>query len=252
MAAKNGHTGALKLLIDAKNPDGITPRVDLNKTKPRGATPAYIAAQNGQTETLKLLINATNPDGITPRVDLNKTIPGDGVTPAFIATQNDHTEALKLIVAAQRTPAVDLNKPRMDGLTPVLIAVMEGHTKALKILVAANDRCDAPRVDLNITLQNGATPLFIAAQDGHEDIIIELLNQGVDTRLSLKSSVTDLRQFAQSKVDEVIQRMNQFIEDKSATHEILISPKDIAWIMGHNKIVQNIRNTYTSRSKTFK
>lgn len=95
--------------------------------------------------------------------------------------------------------------------------------------------------NLDQTNNSGATPLFIAAQEGYFAVVDILLNAGVDTTLSMLSIAKKLRIFAEKR-QPIQQRMALFLQDRADDEGILVSPYDIAWIMGHTQIAERIKN----------
>ena len=83
IAAENGHTDIVKLLLDSKA--GVNARITGT-----GETPLYAAAQNGHTDTVKLLLDH--------KADVNACCNDDGATPLWAAVKFGHTEVEKVLL----------------------------------------------------------------------------------------------------------------------------------------------------------
>ena len=86
-ASQNGHTEALRMLIDA----GGTELLML--TRKDGISCAYVASSNGHTEALRMLIDAGGQELLM----LTCT---RGFSCADIASHCGHTEALRMLIEA--------------------------------------------------------------------------------------------------------------------------------------------------------
>ncbi len=179
-AAQKGHAEILKLLVDAKMPDG-EPRVDLNKANKYGVTPVVIATVcdvlDNRAEVVRILVDAKFPDG-QPRVDLNKS-DKDGNTSVQVAAENNYLDILSMLVDAKMLdgqPRVDLNQADIDGQTSVFLAAENNHSDILRILVDTKMPDGRPRVDLNQAKKDGKTPVWIATQNGKADALKVLVD----------------------------------------------------------------------------
>jgi ankyrin repeat protein len=83
MAAQNGHTEIVKLLLDAN--------ADVNAANTNGLSPLYMAAQKGHTEVVKLLLVA-NAD-----VNLKGSFKDTKYTPLEIARVRGHEDIVRIL-----------------------------------------------------------------------------------------------------------------------------------------------------------
>ncbi len=233
LAAFNGHTECVKLLLTA-------PGIDVNKVNQYGDSPLCLAAFKGHTECVKLLLDA-------PGIDVNLANQDDD-SPLCLAAENGHTECVKLLLDASDinltayTPlhfAVmtndsaelhklitshkwDINQADHRGDTPLIWTAIAGHTECMKLLLDApgvdvnlanqdglsplsfaaiigHTECmklllDAPRIDVNLANQYGVSPLFWAAEKGHTECVKLLLAApGIDVNKKNKNGDTALR-----------------------------------------------------------
>jgi hypothetical protein len=107
IAAKDGHTDCLSLLIKAG--------ADVNQATDKGTTPAFISAQQGHADCLSLLIKAG--------ADVNQARE-EGATPASVAAQKGHTDCLILL----HRSGANLSLATPFG-TPLAIAERKGHSE---------------------------------------------------------------------------------------------------------------------------
>jgi len=186
-AAKNGHEGIVKLLLERKD---VTP--DTPDTQYR--TPLSWAAGNGHEGTVKLLLERKDvtPDtptlyGQTPlwwaagksyegivkllleRNDVTPDTPDTlyGQTPLSRAAENGHEGIVKLLL--ERKDVTPNTPDRQYGQTPLSRAAENGHAGIVKLLLERKDVTpDTPDT------RDGLTPLILAAKNRHASIV-ELL-----------------------------------------------------------------------------
>ncbi len=255
MAAQNGHAHVIhELAMHGAN---------LNTQDKDGTTSAIIAAQMGLDNVIaelgknKANLDKPDNDGITPAhiaavhdhakviavlakygANLNVTL-SNGITPAYFAAEQGHVSVLVKLAKY----GANLNAPNWYGQTPAFAAAENGHASVIAELGRHK------KVNLNIPNIRGVTPAFIAAQGGHVAVIKELIKLGANFNLPFKLSADDLRGFASTCGDNVIERMNQFILNQpvnSCDRELSILPYDIAVIMGHKDIVKFLENPVTN------
>lgn len=256
-AASNGFADTIKVLAKY---------TDLSKTTSTVISPMHIAAQKNHPQVIKTLakhkanINQKNSLGETPifwaakfcssnaiealhecGADLNIALE-DGTTPVCIAVENGQTQALQALQALLKNKA-DPNQEKLNGSTPAFIAAQKGNVHALLALQKHG-------ADLNKAEKQGATPAFIAAQYGHFDICKELLRANCDFGLSFSTTATNLKEFALKENNtKVVERMNIFLNKQSNPEKVLMTPYDIAEIMGHTEITQQINLSGQKKQK---
>lgn len=208
LAARNGHVAAIAELAKQG--------VDFNKTSRSGDTPAYLAAQNGHaaviTELAKNNVNVHEPNE-------------HGSTLAHIAAQNGHVTVITELAKHQ----VDFNKKVINGSTPAHLAARNGHVAVIAELAKH-------QADLNKADNDGFTPAHIAALTGQPLALDELIKLGADLSPSLISAIhwknkTYLKQ-------DAVSRMNSFLQFHKGKQEVLLSPGELAVIMGDENQIQ--------------
>ena len=186
-AARNGHEGVVKLLLEWEF-------VDPNRPDRRDVTPLGWAAFEGHEKVVKLLleretVDPTRPD-ISDRIPLGWAAIGgheavvkllleqenvdpdrpdkDYRTPLACAASKGHNGVVKLFLEREN---VDPNRLDKNDRTPIAWAAMEGHDGVVKLLLGRED------VDPNRPDRNGRTPLGSAAANGHEGVVELLLGR---------------------------------------------------------------------------
>lgn len=106
---------------------------------------------------------------------------------------------------------------------------------------------DEDNLNINQARYHGFTALFLAAKNGHFDIVKLLLQSPtIRTDIPFISSAQSLNEFAESRGDEIIQRMKEFIQKKidlgADEKKLKMSPAEVAYIMGHDKIFAAIES----------
>lgn len=169
MAAQNGHTDMLKIMIEK----GININLTEDMPSDAGTTALHEACTCGHADIIKLLIDSGADDTLK---NLN------GETPAHFAVINKkYGEPLP---AAKRAGLLkelkNLDIPRADGKTPLMLLQLLDINTAKELLPIFIDR----GVDLNHTDNNGMTTLMIHANNHcYKDIIKELMQAGADINI---------------------------------------------------------------------
>lgn len=213
-AARLGHNGIARLLIDAKadvqHPDdqGRTPLhhaaanghihmvrlliasgADINAKDQRKITPLQLALENDHLEIQKVLLSGkANVDIFTAIVMNDRGRVKDillndpqaigklhrGRTPLHEAVRLDNLDMVKMLLEHQ----ADLQAVTEDevALTPLQLAVMEGHVEIATLLVER--KADVNRIIR--TPEVVAPPLYFAVISGQEAMVSLLLEHGAD------------------------------------------------------------------------
>ena len=144
IACKNGHTDAVRLLLDGGA------EVDLPAQD--GVTPLVIACMNGHVEVTRLLLEKG------AAVDQAME---DGRTPLFIACDKGHVEAARLLVAK----GAEVDRAMNDGRTPLYAACGNGHVGAARLLLNNG-------ADINQAKNTYGVPVLdIAKRQGHNAVV---------------------------------------------------------------------------------
>ncbi|BCZ97797.1 hypothetical protein LEG80045_20530 [Legionella pneumophila] len=241
LAAQNGHVAAIIELAKYG--------VDFNKTNERGDTSAHLAARNGHVAVIAELakhgvnFNKANRSGdtqahlaaqnghaavITELAKNNVNVHQQnehGSTLAHIAALNGHA----VVIAELAKHQVDFNKKDINGSTPAHLAARNGHVAVIAELAKH-------QADLNKADNDGFTPAHIAALTGQSMVLDELIKSGADLSPSL-ISLTNWKDKAYLKQDAV-SRMNSFLNYHKDKQEVLLSPRELAVIMGDENEIQ--------------
>lgn len=169
MAARNGHTDMLKIMIEK----GININLTEDMPSDAGTTALHEACTYGHADIIKLLIDSGADDTLK---NLN------GETPAHFAVINKkYGEPLP---AAKRAGLLkelkNLDIPRADGKTPLMLLQLLDINTAKELLpIFINGG-----VDLNHTDNSGMTALMIHANNRcYKDTIKELMQAGADINI---------------------------------------------------------------------
>jgi ankyrin repeat protein len=155
MSAANGHTGAVKLLLDKS--------ADANLQTTLGETALMLAAGGGHTDALKLLLDKG--------VDINLQDKW-GWTALMWAVKGKRPENVKLLL----DKSADANLQNDVGQTALMWAAFGGHGEAVKLLLDKG-------ADVNLQTRMGRTALMSAVSVGHIEAVKMLLDKGADANL---------------------------------------------------------------------
>lgn len=151
MAAQEGHTAIVQLLIDYG--------VDKNYKNAQGVSPLILVARNGHIDTVRFLLEK----GVSP----NSLTLVDGlscITPLFIAAQKGHFEVVQLLL--QYKANTELSMPA--GLTPLYTAVQNKRLRVIRLLIDSDANVKSPFFD-------GITLLELANSMGIKPIVERFL-----------------------------------------------------------------------------
>ena len=207
---------------------------DLNKANDDGWTPAHIAAQEGYEKVITTL--AENGADLTI---VNDTVNNFGA--AYLASDQGHVKVLQELAKYK----VNFNQETIYGATPLYIASQKVHVECIIELIKN-------QVDINKANHFGASPLFIAAQYNQIAAVQELIRLGADCTLGFPSTADKLRHFASTRGEDIISRMEGFINQQLAkgNEQILMFPYDIALVMGHKEIAQLLEPKHSIKNVT--
>ncbi|WP_419420956.1 ankyrin repeat domain-containing protein [Legionella sp. D16C41] len=219
IAANNGHAEIVRILVEKG--------ARLNEKENNGFSPLHLAANKGHLDVIKELIKAG--------ADLTQ-VDAQGKTALWIAANNGHAEVIRELV--QKNPNL-LDCSNENSASPLLMAARNGHTNVVELLIELSHKYK-DKVNLNQLFQ-GMTPILLAAQEGHFAIVKKLLEANADHTIPMRRTVAQLKYFALFKHDKNIeQQVKLFVKDLPDSAEVIITPYDIANLMGHNKIAELI------------
>lgn len=191
LAVKNGHTTAVRMLLDKsnelhaadldyKNKDGNTSlmeaaangctdmvkiflgtgRVDVNSRNYRQESALLLAVKGGHLGVVQTLVN-------NGKVDANST-DLDGNSAIFLAADGGHFEVLRALLESGK---VDRDSKNNDQVSTIVSAIRNGRLNVVQALLNA----EKVGLNLQITLQDS---LILALERGHLDIVRALVDRG--------------------------------------------------------------------------
>ena len=197
LAAKGGHPGVLRLLVDAK--------ADVSALTTTGAAPLHFAAASGSSDAVTILLDAG--------ADVNGREPQWGQTPLMFAAGSGRTAVVKVLLArgadARATAkVVDISARNREDSTEsrarnARVAAIQKELAAAKARAAttastgpapaARARAGGRGGDVDsggepeplgyadlVGAQGGLTALLLASRDGLEETAFALLDGGAD------------------------------------------------------------------------
>jgi ankyrin repeat protein len=227
-AARNGHEGVVKLLLNTGKVD-----VDSKVTK-YSQTPLSWAARNGHESVVKLLLS-------TGKVDVDSKDTEYGQTPLLWAFKHGRKGTFKLLFNTSEVD-VDSEDDAVYSRTPLLWAATNGHEGVVKLLL------NTSKVDVSLKdTKYGQTPLWWAARNGHEGVVKLLLDTGkfdVDLKDDTVYSRTLLLWAATNGHEGVVKlllntgKVNVNLKDRTDQ-----TPLSLAATNGHEGVVKLLLNT---------
>lgn len=218
LAAENGHTGMLKIMIEKG--------VDINLTEDEpgeaGLTPLHLACANGHVDVVKQLMNAGADDTM-------KNLKGE--TPAhFVLINKKYGWELETEQKAELLKELKhLDIPREDGQTPIMLLryrdrelfsifldrgvdVNHADNDGVTPLMLCSDKAMAKELlragaDINMADNEGDTALHYALRDGDEENARYLIKKGADYNHSNNCGVTPAQIAAEKGFESVLELM---------------------------------------------
>ncbi|KAF3825121.1 hypothetical protein GH733_005755, partial [Mirounga leonina] len=167
LAAMNGHTAAVKLLLDMGS--DINAQIETNRN-----TALTLACFQGRTEVVSLLLD--RKANVEHRA---KT----GLTPLMEAASGGYAEVGRVLL----DKGADVNAPPVPSSrdTALTIAADKGHYKFCELLIGRGAHID-------VRNKKGNTPLWLAANGGHLDVVQLLVQAGADVDAADNRKITPL------------------------------------------------------------
>ncbi|POI32676.1 hypothetical protein CIB84_003572 [Bambusicola thoracicus] len=167
LAAMNGHTAAVKLLLDMGS--DINAQIETNRN-----TALTLACFQGRTEVVSLLLD--RKANVEHRA---KT----GLTPLMEAASGGYAEVGRVLL----DKGADVNAPPVPSSrdTALTIAADKGHYKFCELLISRGAHID-------VRNKKGNTPLWLAANGGHLDVVQLLVQAGADVDAADNRKITPL------------------------------------------------------------
>ncbi|KAF5906674.1 ankyrin repeat and death domain-containing protein 1B, partial [Clarias magur] len=221
LAARNGHRGAVQLLLDY-----FEVRNEVNHA---GETPLYLAADGAHEECVLALLEA----------DCDPNIPTTNRTsPLHTVCEKGYTPVVKLLT----DHGAQMNFQNQHLQTPFHLAVKNCHTTVIASLLES--RCDT-----DVTDHLGQTALHIAAELGKVDVMEIILKAGVNMAIKDRQGKTALGVAARADiviiVDMIIkaERYFSWIKSNAETNEDLHDEFSLTFKPDHHAETKQVRNT---------
>ena len=199
MAAENGHTDIVLLLLDHG--------AKLSKEDRCGLSALHHAALAGQIEIVRLLFDL----GAEPQ--LNKVVYNHI---KYLKYHEQH-DIIKILLQAGANP----NMTYVDGEFPLLLAAMNNNKTVVRILLQGGAKPD-------IGNQYGTTPLHQATSLGHKSMVKQLIDGGADPNKKDIWGRTSLHEAVVEKAEEVIKLLVDMGADPNIRDEKGRTPITIA------------------------
>lgn len=168
MASQNGHAEVVRRLLKHG--------ADVKLRRSDGVGPLVLAASNGHVEVLKALL-----EGRTTRDRASGTDDDDSPENALLyAAQAGHMAVVDALIAR----GVNLKFTSKEGITPLAAAAQSGHTGIVGTLL--DQKTGSSEYSRGMAL-------LVAAQNDCVDVVVELLDRGVDVNFANKEGVTALQ-----------------------------------------------------------
>ncbi|KAL0596104.1 Ankyrin repeat domain-containing protein 17, partial [Plecturocebus cupreus] len=199
LAAMNGHTAAVKLLLDMGS--DINAQIETNRN-----TALTLACFQGRTEVVSLLLD--RKANVEHRA---KT----GLTPLMEAASGGYAEVGRVLL----DKGADVNAPPVPSSrdTALTIAADKGHYKFCELLIGRGAHID-------VRNKKGNTPLWLAANGGHLDVVQLLVQAGADVDAADNRKITPLmaafRKGHVKVVRYLVKEVNQFPSDSECMRYI--------------------------------
>jgi len=212
IAAANGHTSFVQLLIDdgvnvnCRGRHNYTPimyairgkhldtvvklieyKADLAATSKRGKSALHVAVRHGSYELVRLLVDDSNVRHI---VDTRHKC-----TMLFVAAQSGKTDIVDFLL----TRAADVNASSTTGSTALHEAAWNGHTDVIELLLT-KENAEIDRRD-----GNGDTALLLAASQKRLNVMRVLVRKG--------SSIDHVNKEGKSIWDYVLEGDDQLVTE---------------------------------------
>ena len=197
LAARHGHLDIAMQLVDKKA------ILDLQDDFKR--IPLHVAAKNGHAKVVEYLC--------TRGADAN-TQSSPGWTPLQSAASNGHTETAAYLIGE----GVDVNLHTKTGMAALHTAIVNGHSGIASMLIRAG-------ATLNST-DHGLTPLHLAARNGIPELVVPLIQAGVDRDARSHHGFTPLHDAVMTRHPKVI--------DLLLESGAVIQANNMGWTPLHN------------------
>ncbi len=218
LAAKNGHTGMLKVMIEK----GVNINLTQDEPAEAGVTPLHHACAQGHVDVVKLLIAAGADDTL-------KNIKGE--TPAHYAIMKKKFG--QELEPAQRAGLLrelkNLDLPREDGRTPLLL--LQNFWDARELLTVFLER----GVDVNHADNNGITALMLYPS---KDISKELIKAGADIHMADSDGNTALHYALKERTREDARYLIKKGADYNRANNQGVTPVQIAVEKGYDTVLE--------------
>lgn len=210
-AARNGHIGTVRILIDRGAVIDVTDNA--------GRTPLAAAATNGHDMIIELLLAR----GASINFPKNSR-----ATPVHLAARNGKATVLRLFGAVS---GESLDVYENDGRTPLSWAAMHGHSLAVKTLLELGAKFDS------VDREYGRTPLHWVVVGGCEATRRQsLIDDGVDVQLDFDDEGQDHLYLDSQGYLDVVHSLYEAGADLNARDKAQSTPLHYATEMQHQDL----------------
>lgn len=164
-AVKKDHAGVIKLLLAA----GADPNT---KAEALRSSPLQVAALNGKLQTVKILLKAG------ANIEQKDA---EGATALFYAAFNNNIDMMKLLMEA----GAKINAKDKNNHTPLFTAAIRGNTEAIRLLAKAGADLEVERA---VGVHGLGTALFWAVSMDKVDAVKALVEAGAEVNVYVKRS----------------------------------------------------------------
>ena len=220
-AALNGHTDAMRLLLDKT--------ADVNVADKGKDTPLHLASIRGHVEVVRLLLDEVADVNVA---DIYKD------TPLHFGSWAGHIEVVRLLL----DKGADVHIADYRKFTPLLSASRGGHIKVVRLLLDKG-------ADVNAANWYKDTPLHSACKGGHIEAVQLLLDNGADVNAAGDGKYRPLHEASYGGYVEVVRLLLEWDADIHATNDDGKTPSNIAAERGHVEIVKLLQEAAIKASR---
>jgi len=204
-AVKNGSTESVKFLLENGADPNIKEKYDDNNSA------LIIAIQNGNTDAVKILLD----NGADPNI-----INSSKMTPLMTAAKEGNTEAVKTLLEKGADSSIHNNNEDMYALT---YAITNLNVETVRLMLDKD-------VDPNLKQRFGENALWVAIEAKNAEIITNLLESGVNTKMDPSSWTIMMKAVISGSRDVINALVNNGVDinmaDKDGTTALMLAAKE--------------------------
>ncbi len=212
LASARGQTDVIGTMLD----NGA----DVNAPNKHGKTPLMLAAGNGRVDTVKLLLSR---NAIISARDI------DGMTALMMASSSGEAAVAEVLVAH----GADINVTNNYNASAITNAAFFNKVATLEALLKS---------DIKVDPEIGESSLLIAAGLGNDEVIIRLLNYGINVNATGKKGRTPLMAAVEFNHPSTVKLLLESKADAKVRDSEGNSVMQIAEDEGDNSIIQLLKD----------